>query len=751
MSRTFVWSLLLAAPALAAPDGAKIFRDQCARCHGDAGQGVKRKYDEPLVGDLAVPQLAEVIRKTMPDGDPESLTRDEASAVAAYIHDAFYSAAAREKLNPVRVDLARLTVPQFRHAVADVIGSFRPGTNTWADGGQGLKGEYFANRNYGNRQKERTDPQVAFDFGTEPPTEGKYPEQEYSIRWSGSLLAPETGDYRFTVKSDQAVKLWVNGDIVVDALVRSGDQTEYTAVVPLTGGRTYPVRLDFSKALQGVKDKKPKPVPAFVRLEWERPHGVSQPIPTRYLSPASVPEQLVVSVPFPPDDKSLGWVRGTAVSKEWDAAVTEAALQAADYVARNRDPLAGLGRRTPPDQRGPKLTAFAERFVERAFRRPLTAEQKDLYVRQQQAAAGGNEELFLKRVVLLALKSPRFLVREVTQAGDAYDTANRLSFALWDSAPDAELLAAAAQGKLSTREQVRAQAERMLADPRAAAKLRGFLLHWLRLDQEHDLGKSEKVFPEFNPAVIADLRASLEMFLDDVLGSKEADFRRLVKSDEVYLNGPLAKVYGADLPADAPFQKVKLDAGRRAGVLTHPYILCTFAYTEHTSPIHRGVFVAKGLLGVGLKPPQEAFSPLAASLHPTLTTRERVALQTKGANCQTCHNVINPLGFPLEGFDAIGKLRAKDNDKPVDTTGGYVTHTGEEKTFAGPLELAEFVATSPEAHEAFAEQMFHHLIQQPVRAYGPNTAQELRDTFAKSGYNIRILAAEIATTAALTK
>jgi Protein of unknown function (DUF1588)/Protein of unknown function (DUF1592) len=296
---------------------------------------------------------------------------------------------------------------------------------------------------------------------------------------------------------------------------------------------------------------------------------------------------------------------------------------------------------------------------------------------------------------------------------------------------------------------VRKHAERMLADPRAEAKLRGFLLHWLRLDIDRDLSKDAKLFPGFDPATVADLRTSLELFLDDVVSSKESDFRRLLKSDEVYLNGRLAKWYGADLPADAPFTKVKLDAGQRSGVLTHPYLLTTFAYTDHTSPVHRGVFIAKGLLGVNLKPPQEAFSPLAVSAHPTLSTRERVALQTKGANCQTCHTVINPLGFTLEGFDAIGRVRAKDQDKPVDTAGRYLTKAGAEKTFAGPVELADFVATSPEAHAAFAEQLFHHLIQQPVRAYGPTRGEELRDSFTKSGYSIRALAADTAAGAAL--
>jgi cytochrome c553 len=830
MRRALTFLLLFpAAPAAvsaASPDGAKLYTDQCARCHGKVGEGVKKKYDKPLIGGLAVPQLAEQIRKTMPEDAPESLSKDEAAAVAAYIHEAFYSAIAQERNKPARVDLTRLTVNQYRNAVADVVGSFRWGVNQWKDGGQGLKGEYFGNRGFGNRMIDRTDKLVAFDFGTDLPFKRPEPKQadkpkeekkpdakkagddkkdakpkddkeaakkaaeeakkeaerkareeaernEYSVRWTGSVLAPESGEYQFVVKSDQAVRLWVNDPnrAVVNATVQSGSQTEYTAPVFLTGGRVYFLRLEFSKALQGVKDKKPKATPAFVRLEWKPPHGTAEPIPTRYLSPNPVSEQHLVTVPFPPDDKALGWERGTAVSKEWDAATTEAALEAAKYVVAKLDTLlgavqpernieaeAGNPGGVNPGKRGPapvtdrdkKARAFAAQFVERAFRRPLTPEQKELYVTRQFAAANGDTDAGLTRVVLLALKSPRFLFREVGNSGDGFDTAARLAFALWDSTPDAELIAAAGKDQLKTPEQVRKQAERMLADPRAKAKLHGFLMHWLRLDQDRDLGKNPKRFPDFTPVAVADLRTSLDLFLDEVVWSKESDFRRLLKSDEVYLNGRLANLYGADLPADAPFTKVKLDAGKRAGVLTHPYLLTTFAYADQSSPIHRGVFVAKGILGTGLKPPQEAFTPLAPDLHPTLTTRERVSLQTKGANCQSCHAVINPLGFPLESFDAIGKLRQQDNSKPVDTAGEYLTRSGETKKFGGPVELGAFLADSPEVHAAFVEQLFHHLAQQPVRAYGPDVGNKLRDTFAKTGYNIRLLAAEVATTAAQT-
>ena len=194
---------------------------------------------------------------------------------------------------------------------------------------------------------------------------------------------------------------------------------------------------------------------------------------------------------------------------------------------------------------------------------------------------------------------------------------------------------------------------------------------------------------------------------------------------------------------------MRLDAGKRAGVLTHPYLMAGFAYAGSTSPIHRGVFLARGLLGLALRPPPEAFAPLAEDLHPTLTTRERVALQTRAQACVSCHGVINPLGFALEGFDAVGRVRDADNNKPIDAAGYYKTRDGREVKFGGARELAAFLADSPEAHAAFAEQLFHHLVKQPVRAYGPGAMDDLRRAFADGGLSVRKLAATAAVLAAL--
>jgi mono/diheme cytochrome c family protein len=759
------------------PTGEQLYRQHCSRCHGKAGEGTK-KAPRPLVGDRSVHQLGKQIDETMPEDDPDKLDAAESLRVAEYVHQAFYSPTAQARLQPPRVALSRLTVAQYRNTVADLVGSFRPAPKP--DDRYGLKGEYYNARNFRGDKKvfDRIDPGVRFHFGTEPPEKDKFDPHQFSIRWEGTVLPPESGTYEFVVRTEHAARLWVNDPKVpvIDAWVKSGNDTEFRGAVDLLAGRAYPLRLEFSKAKQGVDDskkqKKDRPVlPASVALLWKRPHGVDEVLPADFLSPGSAPPGFVVTTPFPPDDRSLGWERGTTVSKEWDAATTDAALEAVGYVAARLDELAGVKPAdttradnsgnpahlehdakkedgTPAAERAAKLRAFARRFAERAFRRPLTPELERQYVGRP--FEGVDPELGAKRAVLLVLKSPRFLYREAGAGSDGYAVASRLAFALWDSPPDDELLQAAADGKLATPEQVRGQAERMLRDSRAKAKVRDFLLTWLKVKQPPDLAKDRQRFPGFDDATAADLRTSLERFLDAVASSDDADFRRLLLDDRVPVNERLAKLYGVAGPEDGPgWRQVRLDPGKRAGVLTHPYMLAAFSYTAESSPIHRGVFIARGVLGLNLRPPQEAFTPLAPDLHPKLTTRERVALQTSPQNCATCHAVINPLGFTLEGFDAAGRLRAADRGKPVDTTGAYHTRDGADVTFAGPADLARFLADSPEVHAAFVEQAFHHLVRQPVRAYGPEKLDELRKEFAANGYNIRRLLAAVAVTGAL--
>jgi hypothetical protein len=161
------------------------------------------------------------------------------------------------------------------------------------------------------------------------------------------------------------------------------------------------------------------------------------------------------------------------------------------------------------------------------------------------------------------------------------------------------------------------------------------------------------------------------------------------------------------------------------------------------------VLIARGILGRALQPPPEAFTPLPAKLHPTLTTRQRVALQTRPAACASCHEMINPLGFTLEKFDAIGRLRARENGRPIDATGSYEPRTGPVVRFTGARALARYLAGSEEAHGAFVEQLFEHLVKQPVQAFGPRTMTDLTASFAAQKFSIRRQMVEIMATTAL--
>jgi mono/diheme cytochrome c family protein len=743
-------------PAAADHPGLTVYREHCGRCHGDDGAGTK-DVPQPLVGDRSVAQLADYIHDTMPEDDPSLVTGAAARQVAEYIHGAFYSPVARDRNRPARVELSRLTTRQFRNVVADLVGAFR-GPAPALDGVRGLRGEYFLGRRHDRSQLvfEQVDPEVDFDFGIEGPDPERFEPNRFAVRWTGSLVPPETGTYEMIVRSAHSVRLSLNGGEdeppLIDAYVQSGTAAEHRAGIFLLGGRVYPLRLEFSKANQGVDNKRHERLThASIQLLWKPPHGTVETVPERCLVPHEVPATFVLKAAFPPDDRSTGYERGTSVSKEWFAAATTAGIETAAHVVDHIGQLADLKADAP--DRADRLRAFATAFAAAAFRSPLTDDLRRLMVDRPFADAP-SPDTGLKRSLLLVLGSPRFLFREAAaDVPAAFNTAARLSFGLWDSIPDRPLWEAAAANQLTTAEQVARQAERMVDDRRTRAKIRDFLFSWLRIDHGPEIVKDAVHYSEFSPEMAADMRTSLALFLDDVVWGPESDFRRFFTDDEVYVNGRLAPLYGVSLPVDAPFRRIRLDDGRRAGVISHPYLLSILAYADATSPIHRGVFLARHVLGNVLRPPQEAVAPLAPELHPDLTTRQRVATQTNAVACQTCHTMINPLGFALEEFDTIGRHRRTEQrggiDRPIDASGSYQPREGTEVTFQGARELATWLATSRDAQEAFVQNLFHALVKQPVRAWGPDTLDRLRRSFAANGFDVRRLLVDIMTVAAV--
>ncbi|MDB6069532.1 MAG: hypothetical protein JWL81_703, partial [Verrucomicrobiales bacterium] len=229
--------------------GGAIYRKLCVECHGEKGEGVPDKADEPLFGERSLASLARRIDRTMPEDKPELCVGEDAEAVAAYIYQAFYSPQARAGSTVVKTDVSRLTVAQYRNTIADWLGDLDWRPAAASDGERGLKGEYFGSQHFsGTKEKEqkdkfeRRDAMVDFSFGADSPDPAVLGAQEFSIRWTGSVIAVETGMYEFILKTPNGAKLSINRDEppLIDAWVSSGpDVREEKASVYLLGGRAY--------------------------------------------------------------------------------------------------------------------------------------------------------------------------------------------------------------------------------------------------------------------------------------------------------------------------------------------------------------------------------------------------------------------------------------------------------------------------------------------------------------------------------
>ena len=734
--------------------GKKIYSTQCASCHGDKGQGHPDHYSEKLTGDLAVPELAELISDTMPEEDPDLCVAKEADLVAKYIHENFYSKAAQRRNNNARIELAHLTVRQYRESVADLIASF--GDPLWVPDKRGIKAHYFASSYQNHKKKLASQTDTNINFGKGVPhfrADGKYKgikkdkkkkdEKKQAKKigdgflalWNGGIIAPETGKYQIQIHSKNGFKLWINDPQtpLIDRWVSSEEKLKHTTTIHLLAGRIYTLKLEMFAFDEPT---------ATMRMLWKTPHGILTPVPPEVLVEFQTSEVAIVSNRFPPDDASAGFKRGVSLSRGWDAATTTAALQTATWISDRIWKLADT--KETDDKRDEKVKAFCIRFVERAFVSRLSEKEKEFFVHQH-----FSDELSLndsvKRVAMLALKSPRFLYPQLQKRNQDFELARRMSLFFWDSVPDEQLFKMAAATKLSKESNLNGQLYRMISDPRSKQKLRDFFHFWLKTDEAAEATKDKQRFPGFNKAIVFDLRNSLDLFLDDVIWSKESDFRDLFRADYLFVNKRLADYYKIETKKKN-FARVSVDPKERAGILTHPYLMSGLAYHTESSPIHRGVFVTRNLLGRSLKQPAAAVPPLTEAFDPKMTTRERVEHQTSAVACMACHSVINPLGFSLENYDAVGRFRTKDKKKPIDVTSVYKTPSGQSVKLDGARQLAEFIADNETAQKSFIRQLFSHYVNQPIDAFGGDEDQleRLHQKFKQNNFNVQSLIIEMA-------
>ena len=730
--------------------GAVIYRNSCASCHGEKGEGVTGANPDPLVGDSSIGELTKLISDTMPDGEPEACVGPDAEAVAAYIYERFYSPAAQVRNRPPRIGLARLTGNQLRQSLADLYAHFDGLAD--ATDRRGVSGTYYDGdrSKKENKKIERIDPVLEFDFGKESPGEGIKAESFY-ILWEGSLKVEMTGRYEIIVRSTCSFKLdfGKSDRILIDNHVQSGDKIEFRESRMLTAGRLYPMKLEF------VQRKRKTELPsARISLSWVPPGGVEQIVPTRHLIPVSGPGTFTLQSILPADDRSYGFERGIAINRQWDESITAAALEFSQIATSELLPRYLRKHKNEPNENRAQLKAFLKEILEVAFRGPLEHELHQLYIDRQVDRSEDDAEA-IRRVLLMSLKSPRFLYPLAdSERTTSQKSANRLSLVLFDSLPcDQWLTRLVRSNELTSHSQIREVANRMVRDYRTQTKIREMLYEWLNLTHLTDITKDQKEFPGFDAALVNDLRASFDAFLDEAISSADSDYQQLFNANWSFTTPCIQEFYGNTWsPSEtqaAGLSRTHGDDQLRHGILTHPYLMSALSYHDSTSPIHRGVFLIRYMLGRTLRPPSDAFSPLSPDLHPNLTTRERIALQTSPENCQVCHSKINGLGFVLENFDAVGRFRETERNKPIDATGGYRSRSDQKVDFKSVNDLADYLAKSPDAHRAFVTRAFQHFVKQPPEAYGTNVLNELTTRFIEHKYNMLELIVDIAVVAAI--
>ncbi len=757
-------SIVQAADLDALKRGEAIYVESCSDCHGDRGQGVEGAYEDPLLGDESIGQLAAIITRTMPEGEPEECVDEEAEAVAAYIHHSFYSEAAQVRNRPPRISLARLTANQLRQSLADLYEQFNHRTDALPTGG--VRGVYFEGSRWKDENKkiERVDPVIDFDFAHDGPG-GEINPEEFFIYWEGGVQADVSGRYEIVVRSTCSFEMDFGriGRQLIDNHTQSGDKTEFRETIALTAGRVYPFKIEFVQ-----RKRKTEQPPANITMSWVPPGGVEQVIPPENLVQRVPPPTFALQTALPPDDRSYGFERGVAINRQWDESTTAAAFEFGQIAI---DELwSGYQR----DHRGDsgndrnKMREFLKQIIEIAFRQPLSEELVSTYIVKQLAAEADDAEA-LKRSLLIALKSPRFLYPYADgQQSPSQQVANRLCLVLYDSLPtDPILLKAVERDEFRSEEQVRTYVREHLHDLRLRAKTRDMLQEWLNLGRFTEISKDSEHFAGFDALLVDDLRHSLDRMLEDIVWGESGDFRQLFTSDAAYTTQRIAQFYGDDWRPAEPTPKEPTSGTHqesasdrlvpaidelqrpRFGLLTHPYLMSGLAYHDASSPIHRGIFLIRYLLGRTLRPPADAFSPLSPDLHPELTTRERVDLQTSPESCQVCHHKINGLGFTLENYDAVGRYRETEKGKPIDASGNYTSRDDSMVKFAEIKDVADYLVVSDDAQRALVNRAFQHFVKQPPAAFGERTIEDLTAKFKAAGCNVRELIVEIAVLAAL--
>jgi mono/diheme cytochrome c family protein len=394
---------------------------------------------------------------------------------------------------------------------------------------------------------------------------------------------------------------------------------------------------------------------------------------------------------------------------------------------------------------------ITENLARRAFRRPVTKEDLNRLMPFYEAERrdGGTFDQGIEQVVAAVLVSPQFLYRRIRGVQAATPTtpnqefaltdlelASRLSFFLWNTGPDEELLKLASANGLTRPGVMEKQVGRMLADPRASSMVSSFAMKWLDLTTLDQIVPDPKLFPAFDEQLRRDFSTEAEAFIGSLF-SEDRSVVELLTADYTFLNERLARHYGISGVTGAQFRKVPLAEKARFGLLGKAAVQLRTSYGDRTSPVLRGAWVLDKLIGSPpTPPPADTATDLSqkAGEQPK-TVRARLEQHRDKASCRTCHGVIDPIGLALENFDAIGQWRTTDSEANVPIDAATVLPTG--VAINGVAELRAQLVTRPEVFaRTVTERLLMYAVNRPLEHFDMPQVRAIVRTAAKQNYKL---------------
>jgi hypothetical protein len=414
-----------------------------------------------------------------------------------------------------------------------------------------------------------------------------------------------------------------------------------------------------------------------------------------------------------------------------------------------------------PQKKGADLRKEARKvgrsLARDAYRRPASESELDVLIdvydlgRNNDLGHTGALSLMLKAVLV----SPQFLF--ITPAGEAkpkvnivplddHQLASRLSYLLWSAPPDSELAALADKGELQKDVILKAQAQRLLKDTRSRALFDGFGAQWLRVNELDGQVFDPKTFPQMTPALRTAMTEEARLFFESIVRENQR-VARFVDSDYTFLNEPLAKIYGISQPVrGSKMRRIKLENPNRGGILGMPATLAVTSFPNRTSPVRRGVWVLEQILGERVPSPPPDIPELEEQENKEvegLTLRQRTELHQSEATCRNCHKVLDPIGFGLENFDAIGRWREKNDEGLAIDSAGKLPNG---RNFSSPAELKDLLAQKEsDLARNLTERLMAYALGRPLGGYDEIVIDRILINVAKEGYRTRSIISEVIT------